>query len=323
VHIPGLLLLNNIISTQQEELLLAILQGPHAPWAPAQPTASSSADKDATVKRAVQHYGYGFDYQTNDILRSRYSKSAHCPAMPALPQNNISTATNTTTSKIDNAPAEVSVATFATETSSTTSDSDVDEPTKWSSADLESYMQKCVQEGRGWESLAGMIERVRQYQFQVGHNKATMPVNCNNRGDMEFSKISVCNSCTSVTTRKLGVYGEILPNAMACISRANSSSNSVPPTLVDETSVNVPSASIAQAATPSSGSDSATLQMAAGTSVATSSSKRKRKLRHIQQSALYHATLSLPLSAIILTLTGKPKLSIEMDFTIEKIYCRR
>jgi hypothetical protein len=67
VVVPGLVLVPDFISEKEEEVLLAVLTGPQAPWAPSQSTPSMSGN----VKRRVQHYGYVFDYETANVLRDR------------------------------------------------------------------------------------------------------------------------------------------------------------------------------------------------------------------------------------------------------------
>ena len=116
VVVPGLVLVPDYVSQEEEEVLVAVLTGPQAPWAPPQSTPSMSGN----VKRRVQHYGYVFDYETADVLRDRTKKGADCPPLPALPP------------KLEN----------------------VDE-----------YIQTSVSEGRGWEALAGVIERTRLHDF--------------------------------------------------------------------------------------------------------------------------------------------------------------
>ena len=67
VVVPGLMIIPDFVSEEQEEVLMAVLTGPQAPWAPPQTTPSESG----IVKRRVQHYGYVFDYKTADVLRDR------------------------------------------------------------------------------------------------------------------------------------------------------------------------------------------------------------------------------------------------------------
>ena len=79
VHVPGLLVVPDFVSEAEEEVLLAFLLGPHAPWAPAQ----STPTEGGIVKRRVQHYGYVFDYQTADVLRNKEAtETANCPPLP-------------------------------------------------------------------------------------------------------------------------------------------------------------------------------------------------------------------------------------------------
>lgn len=83
IEIPGLVVVPDFVSASEEATLVAVLQGPHAPWAPAQATPTEGR----TVRRRVQHFGYIFDYQTADVLRDRRPATAQCPPMPALPPN--------------------------------------------------------------------------------------------------------------------------------------------------------------------------------------------------------------------------------------------
>jgi alkylated DNA repair dioxygenase AlkB/SAM-dependent methyltransferase len=87
VQIPGLVVLENFISEAEEEVLLATLTGPHAPWAPDQTNKSQTG----AVKRLVQHYGYVFDYQTADVLRDRDETGANCPTMPGMEKDESNT----------------------------------------------------------------------------------------------------------------------------------------------------------------------------------------------------------------------------------------
>ena len=119
VVVPGLVLVPDFISEKEEEVLLAVLTGPQAPWAPPQSTPSMSGN----VKRRVQHYGYVFDYETANVLRDRTQQGADCPPMPAVPS-------------------------AVTETGC-----------------VEEYIESSVREGRGWEALAGIIERTRRHDF--------------------------------------------------------------------------------------------------------------------------------------------------------------
>lgn len=79
VKVPGLVLVENFVSKHQQEALMAVLMGPHAPWAPSQTTPSAGV-----VKRRVQHYGYVFDYQTANVLRDRTTFKGNCPPLPGL-----------------------------------------------------------------------------------------------------------------------------------------------------------------------------------------------------------------------------------------------
>jgi alkylated DNA repair dioxygenase AlkB/SAM-dependent methyltransferase len=130
VTVPGLVILPDFVTEIEQDVLLATLTGPHAPWAPLQVTPTGGI-----VKRRVQHYGYVFDYQTADVLRNRTSRSGQCPALPAV--------------------------------------SDRVQP--GSSASLEEYVASSIRDGRGWDVLAGVIERTRQTQFETGERQCRFP----------------------------------------------------------------------------------------------------------------------------------------------------
>ena len=87
VHVPGLVVVENFLTEAEEQILMAVLTGPQAPWAPQQ----SNKSQTGAVKRLVQHYGYVFDYQTADVLRRDGEETtpgaANCPAMPVLDEN--------------------------------------------------------------------------------------------------------------------------------------------------------------------------------------------------------------------------------------------
>jgi alkylated DNA repair dioxygenase AlkB/SAM-dependent methyltransferase len=95
VTVPGLLVIEDFVTPDQEQALMAVLTGPHAPWAPAQVVSSETG----SVKRKVQHYGYVFDYKTADVLRDRTIPGADCPPMPALSENNAQVVENDVNSR--------------------------------------------------------------------------------------------------------------------------------------------------------------------------------------------------------------------------------
>ena len=127
IEIPGLVIIEDFVSESEEDVLMATLTGPHAPWAPDQTNMSQTG----AVKRMVQHYGYVFDYQTADVLRDRKSSSnndssrADCPPMPAMEDK----------------------------TSSTEQGSPV--------------VGNYVQNGLGWDVLAAIVDRTRKYAFSI------------------------------------------------------------------------------------------------------------------------------------------------------------
>ena len=83
VVVPGLVIVPEFVSEEEEATLMALLTGPTAPWAPSQVTMNKIGS--GTVRRRVQHYGYVFDYETADVLRDRTAKGGGCPPMPARP----------------------------------------------------------------------------------------------------------------------------------------------------------------------------------------------------------------------------------------------
>jgi alkylated DNA repair dioxygenase AlkB/SAM-dependent methyltransferase len=88
MHVPGLVVVEDFLTEVEEQILMAVLTGPQAPWAPQQ----SNKSQTGAVKRLVQHYGYVFDYQTADVLRRDGEETtpgaANCPAMPVLDESN-------------------------------------------------------------------------------------------------------------------------------------------------------------------------------------------------------------------------------------------
>ena len=80
IHIPGLHVLPNYISAEEEQVLMAVLTGPTAPWAQPQYTPSGGQ-----IKRRVQHYGYVFDYESADVLRRDGGRSEEVECCPPLP----------------------------------------------------------------------------------------------------------------------------------------------------------------------------------------------------------------------------------------------
>jgi alkylated DNA repair dioxygenase AlkB/SAM-dependent methyltransferase len=132
ILVPGLHCIANFITPQEEQVLLACLTGPHAPWAPSQ----NNYSRTGSVKRRVQHYGYVFDYETSNVLRDRDdgghgndngndNDNALCPAMPLLPMGYES----------------------------------------WSGERLDQFANDAVKDGNGWDALAAIIERVRRHDF--------------------------------------------------------------------------------------------------------------------------------------------------------------
>lgn len=131
VQVPGLMLLPNFVTPEEEASLLAVLLGPQAPWAPSQ----STPTEGGVVKRRVQHYGYVFDYETADVLRDRVCDgedksvqySAACPPLPVMDIAHEGNLNN--------------------------------------QQELHDRLEIFRKEGRGWKVLAGIIERARQTKY--------------------------------------------------------------------------------------------------------------------------------------------------------------
>ncbi|KAL3909579.1 MAG: hypothetical protein SGILL_008032, partial [Bacillariaceae sp.] len=89
VNIPGLLVIPEYMNQAQEQVLMAVLTGPQAPWALQQRNKSQTG----AVKRKVQHYGYVFDYPTANVLRDRTGDTeqnpANCPPLPKVECDNV------------------------------------------------------------------------------------------------------------------------------------------------------------------------------------------------------------------------------------------
>lgn len=127
VEVPGLVLVPDYVSHEEEAALMAVLTGPQAPYAPSQIVPSLSG----AVKRRVQHYGYVFDYQTANVLRDRAVPGADCPPMPKLTPGH--------------------------------SHQNLDDD----NTALESRIAEGLKEGQGWDVLAGIIERTRRHDFET------------------------------------------------------------------------------------------------------------------------------------------------------------
>ena len=84
VVLEGLHLIHDFVSIEEEQVLLAVMLGPHACWAPPQATKSHEG---ASVRRRVQHYGYIFDYATSDVLRDVVTKP--CPPLPGVVEKDV------------------------------------------------------------------------------------------------------------------------------------------------------------------------------------------------------------------------------------------
>ena len=70
VDVPGLELVLDFVSQEEEEALIAVLMGPLAPWALLQ----SMPTMIIHVKCCVEHYGCVLDYETSDMLLDQTKK---------------------------------------------------------------------------------------------------------------------------------------------------------------------------------------------------------------------------------------------------------
>jgi alkylated DNA repair dioxygenase AlkB/ubiquinone/menaquinone biosynthesis C-methylase UbiE len=128
VVVPGLQVIPDYLTEAQEQVLMAVLTGPQAPWAPTQ----NNVSKTGSVKRLVQHYGYVFDYETADVLRDRTKSGAECPPMPAVPDEK-------------------------------------------ANDDRDRVTEQYAEEGQGWEVLACVIDKSREYEFSPDDKKMSFP----------------------------------------------------------------------------------------------------------------------------------------------------
>ena len=158
IIIPGLSLIPNFISNDEEEVLLAALAGPHAPWAPPQYTPSGGM-----IRRRVQHYGYVFDYASSDVLRrDEYDKTS------------ISNKNNSNDDEYNNDDGVINVMMESSSSSSLSNSACPPMPSMYpsqklvvnmSNEEVERYIDSAVQDVKGWEALAGVIERTRRFNF--------------------------------------------------------------------------------------------------------------------------------------------------------------
>jgi len=195
IHVPGLVLVPDFVSTEEEGSILAVLIGPNAPWAPEQQNFS----KTGAVKRRVQHYGYVFDYQTANVLRDRNCRTlnACCPPMPALPKSK------------DN------------------KDDDDDDnliSSSWSRDALDQFCNCAVKEGRGWDVLASVIERVRRFEFK--NDGCTS--NSNTGSSPGTSSTSINNGDESSATNTEIPSGKVITTSASAIKSPSETSARYP-----------------------------------------------------------------------------------------------
>jgi len=155
VHIPGLFLLPNFISADEEECLLASLLGPHAPWMPPQSTMTGLGDTNndetgGSLNRRVQHYGYVFDYQTAAVLRDPTQGSGRlgwvCPPMPGLSHKDLQSTTSAVGITGENIPFQTLCNDVLLEK-------------------VEVFINTSVKDCQGWDVVAGVMERLRYSSF--------------------------------------------------------------------------------------------------------------------------------------------------------------
>ena len=156
VQVPGLFLLPNFVSAEEERILLATLLGPFASWAPSQKTATGLGS--GALKRRVQHYGYVFDYASADVLRDRsVATGGDCPPLPAVPED-----------VLQSNGKEA----------------------------LEQFIQASVSSLRGWDVLAGILERVRRTEFQEEIETTSSEVEGCENIEKKLSSVGVRDSGT-------------------------------------------------------------------------------------------------------------------------------
>ena len=128
VDIPGLHLVPQYVTEREEQIMMAALTGPHAPWAPRQYAMSGGM-----IRRRVQHYGYVFDYESADVLRrddeeeddGGGEEKRACPPLPSM-------------------------------------DARRQDVVEMTDGEVERKIDEAVEDVRGWEALAGVIERTRR-----------------------------------------------------------------------------------------------------------------------------------------------------------------
>ena len=160
VVVPGLQLIPNFVSAQEEASLMAVLMGPQAPWAPSQ----STPTEGGIVKRRVQHYGYVFDYQTAHVLRDRTQPQAQCPPLPVI------AALSQSESDVDNNDDNNNNTREQMKEAKELASSHTDQSHQTTSSNLvrvEEQIQQAIAQGRGWNVLAGVLERTRCTKFDA------------------------------------------------------------------------------------------------------------------------------------------------------------
>jgi alkylated DNA repair dioxygenase AlkB len=105
------------------------------PTAPWEPS-QTNFSKSSAVKRKVQHYSYVFDYETANIKRDQTEAGSNCPPMPGLPE------------EFEGVASEEL---------------------------LDKYVESCALVGQKWDAMAGIVEKVRQKEFDVSVDVAEVP----------------------------------------------------------------------------------------------------------------------------------------------------
>lgn len=131
IRIPGLFVLHDFLSKEEEHVLWSHITGPYAPWAPSQKT-PTALHGTGSLKRRVQHYGYVFDYASATVVEATNANATLncCPPLPAL--------------------------SFQSYGSNTIYDD------KYA---IQSFLEESVAKLRGWDVFAGILDRIRNMEL--------------------------------------------------------------------------------------------------------------------------------------------------------------
>jgi alkylated DNA repair dioxygenase AlkB/SAM-dependent methyltransferase len=132
IRIPGLFVLRDFLSQEEEHVLWSHVTGPYAPWAPSQKT-PTALHGTGSLKRRVQHYGYVFDYASATVVDSTNASATLncCPPLPAV------------------------VPAHDHGSNSTTQDT----------FPIQSFIEESVTKLRGWDVFAGILDRIRNMEL--------------------------------------------------------------------------------------------------------------------------------------------------------------